>query len=629
MRRNGAGTGKIEDTMAAEVAVEVPEEYQVAGGFWTDLGKVVRGGATQGETKREACDREMEDGGAAWGVERGRRSKREGRRSRWTVSSAGANHISFTGASGPDVVGRDRGVRLSGDGVVGAGDSMAGAGDMVAGAAMGSGAAWGIAGSGARLSQEEAEAYSRVMKAVVQLNEHQRRVVARNSSSSSSSGNSSSGRSNNSSSSSSNHRIAPSEEAGLDAVTSDLLLQQHLGLAEHAAGESSQQRDLVHLASQAPLAQQRLVASHSGLIRSIARRFFGHGVSLSDLYHAGVGALLRAAATYNPALHPSTRYDTTNEAPTSSAKGARGGLEKGEPRTWEEDEYGMRKGRLWALPGMRGKAGAGGAGGKAEGGRAVKKGMRIVDEGPGERVGEESVEMQPEQLQPGKQGQQGQLGQGQAEQGLLAGATRSHGRVEHRDGLQEEQQQAMSFSSWASRLVYQTLQQEVWRRSPVFSFPRYAYFQYAEISAAYASFRKQHSREPSLKELAAATSLSPQRIVTVSRAMRRVKNPLSFDVSSLPNRTHTETFSRDKADPWQHLLDSEHLVLLSHALSSLDPHRRIILELRFGLRGPRQVSQEEIAAALGMTLKMVSYLEVSALRQLRRACIDSITHDNY
>ncbi|GJP62103.1 hypothetical protein CLOP_g19198 [Closterium sp. NIES-67] len=47
MRRNGAGTGKIEDTMAAEVAVEVPEEYQVAGGFWTDLGKVVRGGATQ------------------------------------------------------------------------------------------------------------------------------------------------------------------------------------------------------------------------------------------------------------------------------------------------------------------------------------------------------------------------------------------------------------------------------------------------------------------------------------------------------------------------------------------------------------------------------------------------------
>ncbi|CAI7823354.1 unnamed protein product, partial [Closterium sp. NIES-53] len=85
-----------------------------------------------------------------------------------------------------------------------------------------------------------------------------------------------------------------------------------------------------------------------------------------------------------------------------------------------------------------------------------------------------------------------------------------------------------------------------------------------------------HACEPTLADLSAATSLSPQRIVTVSRAMRRVKNPLSFDVSSLPNRTHTETFSNDKTDPWQHLLDSEHLFLLSHALSSLDPHRRLV-----------------------------------------------------
>ncbi|CAI5473390.1 unnamed protein product [Closterium sp. Yama58-4] len=240
-------------------------------------------------------------------------------------------------------------------------------------------------------------------------------------------------------------------------------------------------------AAQAPLAQQRLVAAHSGLVRSIARRFFGHGVSLSDLYHAGVTALLRAAATYNPTLSSSATKPAQSRAQAKDkAENEEKEDKEGKAKTWQEDEYGMRKGRLWALPGLRRRA--------------------TVESGQGEA----------------------------------------------------------------------TLQQEVWRRSPVFSFPRYAYFQYAEISAAYASFRKQHTREPTLEDLSAATSLSPQRIVTVSRAMRRVKNPLSFDVSSLPNRTHAETFSNDKADPWQHLLDSEHLVLLSHALSSLDPHRRLV-----------------------------------------------------
>ncbi|CAI5984459.1 unnamed protein product [Closterium sp. NIES-64] len=385
-------------------------------------------------------------------------------------------------------------------------------------------------------------------------------------------------------------------------------------------------------AAQAPLAQQRLVAAHSSLVRSIARRFFGHGVSLSDLYHAGVTALLRAAATYNPTLaspasDPSSQQPSATKPAQSRARGEKEKEENervlkdekgGKVKAWQEDEYGMRKGRLWALPGLRRKArvesGRGEAvsgGGGVEAGRGKGEGMKGLTEGGGAGQGvvaarpthmsQEAMQREVPQQVLQSVLHQGQVEQRPTEQGQLEKdfANSESGKqgelVEEKQGGFEEQQ-AMSFSSWASRLVYQTLQQEVWRRSPVFSFPRYAYFQYAEISAAYASFRKQHAREPTLADLSAATSLSPQRIVTVSRAMRRVKNPLSFDVSLLPNRTHAETFSNDKADPWQHLLDSEHLVLLSHALSTLDPHRRLILELRFGLRGSRQVSQEEVSA---------------------------------
>ncbi|CAI7869955.1 unnamed protein product, partial [Closterium sp. NIES-54] len=593
-RRGGASTQRWSD---GETEREMDmEEWRVGGAgrddereawreAWREAGREARREA-RGEAKSEAGKdagggEEQEGGSEEWGAEKKGRSKRGGRKKQRSAS----------------------------EGRVGMEHARAAMGET--------GAAWEreSAGFGGRLSQEEAEAYSRVMKAVVQLNAHQRRVVT---SSSGTGGSSSSSNSTDSSKSvgrqnSNSGHASPLEKPGLQAaINADM----HGVPSDHSdqatANDNNHFRDLVHLAAQAPLAQQRLVAAHSGLVRSIARRFFGHGVSLSDLYHAGVTALLRAAATYNPSF-ASTASDLSTHQPSATKtthsrargeekeekvdKGDKGEKrdkkeKEGRVKAWQEDEYGMRKGRLWALPGLRRRAGVEigrdeaerGRGG-VEGGRGEGDEMRGQEEGEG--LGQRVCEGPADITQMAMQEEKGRA----------------------IDSNEEQQQQAMSFSSWASRLVYQTLQQEVWRRSPVFSFPRYAYFQYAEISAAYSSFRKQHAREPTLADLSAATSLSPQRIVTVSRAMRRVKNPLSFDVSSLPNRTHTETFSNDKTDPWQHLLDSEHLFLLSHALSSLDPHRRLILELRFGLRGSRQVSQEEIAAALGMTVKMVSYLE--------------------
>ncbi|CAI5979196.1 unnamed protein product, partial [Closterium sp. NIES-65] len=459
--------------------------------------------------------------------------------------------------------------------------------------------------------------------AVVQLNAHQRRVVTSSSgtggsvnSSRSSSNSTDSSKSVGRHNSNSGHASPPLEQPGLQAAINADMHGVALDHSDEAtANDNHHSRDLVHLAAQAPLAQQRLVAAHSSLVRSIARRFFGHGVSLSDLYHAGVTALLRAAATYNPTLaspasDPSSQQPSATKPAQSRARGEKEKEENervlkdekgGKVKAWQEDEYGMRKGRLWALPGLRRKArvesGRGEAvsgGGGVEAGRGKGEGMKGLNEGGGAGQGvvaarpthmsQEAMQREVPQQVLQSVLHQGQVEQRPTEQGQLEKdfANSESGKqgelVEEKQGGFEEQQ-AMSFSSWASRLVYQTLQQEVWRRSPVFSFPRYAYFQYAEISAAYASFRKQHAREPTLADLSAATSLSPQRIVTVSRAMRRVKNPLSFDVSLLPNRTHAETFSNDKADPWQHLLDSEHLVLLSHALSTLDPHRRLVSAL--------------------------------------------------
>lgn len=63
--------------------------------------------------------------------------------------------------------------------------------------------------------------------------------------------------------------------------------------------------------------------------------------------------------------------------------------------------------------------------------------------------------------------------------------------------------------------------------------------------------------------------------------------------------------------------DEEDRRTISIALSHLSPREREIIELRFGLRGGRELTQKEVAARLGISQSYISRLEKKIIARLR------------
>ncbi len=67
----------------------------------------------------------------------------------------------------------------------------------------------------------------------------------------------------------------------------------------------------------------------------------------------------------------------------------------------------------------------------------------------------------------------------------------------------------------------------------------------------------------------------------------------------------------------QELEDAEERLTLRRAVARLESRERLIIELRFGLGGRREMTQSEVAELLGISQSYISRLEKKILRKLR------------
>jgi RNA polymerase primary sigma factor len=124
------------------------------------------------------------------------------------------------------------------------------------------------------------------------------------------------------------------------------------------------------------------------------------------------------------------------------------------------------------------------------------------------------------------------------------------------------------------------------------------------------------NHDPSTKELADESGFTEER---VQQLLELVEDPVSLetpvgDGESLYGDLIEDTKS-DRPDE-ETALNLRHKEL-AHALRSLNPRMRHVLELRFGLSGSDPKTLEEVGEGLGITRERVRQLEARALRELR------------
>ena len=80
----------------------------------------------------------------------------------------------------------------------------------------------------------------------------------------------------------------------------------------------------------------------------------------------------------------------------------------------------------------------------------------------------------------------------------------------------------------------------------------------------------------------------------------------------------SDVLGSDELPVGQEIEDAEERLALRRAVARLEPRERLIIELRFGLNGRREMTQTEVAELLRISQSYISRLEKKILRKLRR-----------
>jgi RNA polymerase sigma factor (sigma-70 family) len=140
----------------------------------------------------------------------------------------------------------------------------------------------------------------------------------------------------------------------------------------------------------------------------------------------------------------------------------------------------------------------------------------------------------------------------------------------------------------------------------------------AQLKRAHAEFLREHGRQPTASELAAATGLATVQVdelLALERPPRSIEEPISGSEGELG------VFGELLVDPlaqdaYEQLLDRSEVEQVRALLGSLGDRERMILRARYGLDGPQQ-SLREVGEGIGLSAERVRQIENRALAKLR------------
>ncbi len=174
------------------------------------------------------------------------------------------------------------------------------------------------------------------------------------------------------------------------------------------------------------------------------------------------------------------------------------------------------------------------------------------------------------------------------------------------------------FSTYATWWIRQAVTRAIADKARTIRIPVHMVEKMNKVSQVERQLVQEHGREPTPEEIAAELGWE---VADVREILRVAQAPVSLDKpvgeeedSQLGDFVEDE----DAESPFEEVSQAIRRESVWRALAALPPREREVLELRYGLRGNRSLTLEEVGRAFGVTRERIRQIENNTLRKLQQ-----------
>lgn len=174
-------------------------------------------------------------------------------------------------------------------------------------------------------------------------------------------------------------------------------------------------------------------------------------------------------------------------------------------------------------------------------------------------------------------------------------------------------------STYASWWIKQSIKRALANQSKTIRLPVHLVDKIGKIRRVAAQMTEELGREPTNEELAEELGLAPAKVAHLKNVAVR---PASLDakINADDDTAFGDLVSDERAeDPFAALRDKDLREEVGDLLDVLDARERKIITFRFGLRGGKERTLEEVGRKFGVTRERIRQLQNIALLKMRKA----------